>query len=141
MRRSPWLPILMLVALGMYLAPRDGGRPLEYNFDFNPIPRLQEPEQLPNQVQDLFKKSRPATVRVEQSITGGGAPEAIGTGFFIDDQGTLLTAYHVIEGAKFLNVTTQSRQRFRAEVVGFDAAQDVAVLKANVRGRVRNNFV
>lgn len=136
MRRSPWLPILILVALGLYLAPRDAGRPFEYNFDFNPLPRLQEPRELPGQVQDLFRKSRPATVRVEQSSNVYGSPEAIGTGFFIDNKGTLLTAYHVIEGAKFLNVTTQSRQRFRARVVGFDAARDVAVLQAETRGTV-----
>ncbi|WP_045233949.1 S1C family serine protease [Deinococcus pimensis] len=136
MRRSPWLPILLLVAVGLYFAPRESGRPFEFNFDFSPIPRLQSPADLPAEAQDLFRKTRPASVRVEQSQDVYGAPDAIGTGFFIDSKGTLLTAYHVIEGAKFLNVTTVSRQRFRAEVVGFDAARDVAVLKANVRGTV-----
>ena len=136
MRRSPWLPILLLVALGLYFAPRETPRPFDFNLRFEPLPRLQAPEALPQSAQDLFRKTRPATVRVEQSQIQGGAPEAIGTGFFIDDKGTLLTAYHVVEGARFLNVTTVSRQRFRAELVGFDAARDVAVLKANVRGRV-----
>lgn len=136
MRRSPWLPLLLLVGLGLYLAPRQGTTPLDFHFDFNPLPQAQPSKNLPADAAALFKKARPATVRVEQSQNAYGAPDAIGTGFFIDKTGTLLTAYHVIDGARFLNVTTAQNRRYRAEVVGFDAARDVAVLRARVRGDV-----
>ncbi len=137
MRRSPWLPLLLLVGLGLYLAPRQGTPPpLDYHFDFNPLPQVQPSRNLPPDAAELFKQARPATVRVEQSQNAYGQPDAIGTGFFIDKTGTLLTAYHVIDGARYLNVTTAQNRRYRAEVVGFDAARDVAVLRASVRGEV-----
>jgi len=136
MRRSPWLPVLILVAVGLYMAPREGGSPVEFQFDWSPLPRVEAPQHMPSGARDLFVKSRPATVRVEQSGERNGTPDAIGTGFFIDDSGTLLTAYHVVENARHLNVLTVSRMRFRAHLVGFDARRDVAVLKADVRGKV-----
>ena len=136
MRRSPWLPVLLLVGLGLYLAPRQAAAPLDFHFDFNPLPQARPSGNLPPDAADLFKKARPATVRVEQSQNAYGQPDAIGTGFFIDKTGTLLTAYHVIDGARYLNVTTAQNRRYRADVVGFDAARDVAVLKARLSGEV-----
>ncbi|PYE55961.1 S1C family serine protease [Deinococcus yavapaiensis] len=134
MRRSPWIPIFVLLAIGLYFAPREGGRAIDFNLNLNPLPQLESSLKLPADVETLFKKSRPATIRVEQ--VGNDGSQSIGTGFFIDSKGTFLTAYHVIEDGGHVNVTTLSGMRFTANVVGFDVARDIAVLKANVRGTV-----
>lgn len=133
---------MLLLAVGLYFAPRDVGPSLQdglnlpFDLNLNPARELAPSADTPVGIEALFKKSRPASVRIEQRSRPGGPIEGIGTGFFIDKTGTLLTAYHVVEGARYLNVTTSSQRSFRAEVVGFDAARDIAVLKAAVRGDV-----
>lgn len=134
MRRSPWIPIFVLLAIGLYFAPREGGRAIDFNLDLSPLPQLESSLKLPSDVEALFKKTRPATIRVEQ--VGNDGSQSVGTGFFVDEKGTFLTAYHVIEDGGRVNVTTLSGMRFTANVVGFDVARDIAVLKANVRGTV-----
>jgi serine protease Do len=51
-----------------------------------------------------------------------------GSGFIIDRAGLILTNYHVIEAAQRITVTLADGRSFRAEVVGSDAAIDVALL-------------
>jgi S1-C subfamily serine protease len=55
--------------------------------------------------------------------------EGAGSGSVIDKQGHILTNNHVIEDAKAIQVTLPSGKSYQAELVGADAAQDVAVLK------------
>ncbi len=76
------------------------------------------------QAKTLFEKTRPATFKLE--IPG----EGYGTGFFISADGYALTAYHVVErGAKF-DALTPDNLTLPLEVIGFDAAQDIALVKA-----------
>jgi S1-C subfamily serine protease len=59
-----------------------------------------------------------------------GTRQATGSGFLIDAAGTIVTNYHVIEGAKSATATFHSGKR--ADVVGFtkiDAGKDLAVLR------------
>jgi serine protease Do len=51
-----------------------------------------------------------------------------GSGFLIDRAGFILTNNHVIEAAQRITVTLADGRSFRAEVVGADAAIDVALL-------------
>jgi S1-C subfamily serine protease len=55
--------------------------------------------------------------------------EGAGSGSVIDKRGHILTNNHVIEGAQTIQVTLPNGTDYSAEVVGTDAAQDVAVLK------------
>lgn len=135
MRRSPWLPLLIVLALGVYLSPRRGDFPAPPPQGHSASPTLSVPGQLPAGVQQLFVKSRPASVRVEQ-LDGQGNLVAIGSGFFISAQGLFLTAYHVVDGGKMFGVKTVSGQRFFADLVGFDNAADLALLKIRTRGTV-----
>jgi TPR repeat protein len=57
------------------------------------------------------------------------APRASGTGFFITDDGYLLTSYHVIEDADRILLRTGAGT-VPARVVASDKANDVALLKA-----------
>ena len=60
-----------------------------------------------------------------QSATGTSA----GTGFIISEDGYVVTNYHVVEGAKTINVTTHNDEKYSAVLVGQDSTNDVAVLK------------
>ena len=52
-----------------------------------------------------------------------------GSGFIISADGYILTNYHVIEGYSAVEVTTIDSVTYDAEVVGYDALSDVALLK------------
>jgi serine protease Do len=54
---------------------------------------------------------------------------ALGSGFVISPDGLIVTNNHVIEGADEINVVFADARVVRAELVGTDAATDVAVLK------------
>lgn len=52
-----------------------------------------------------------------------------GTGFLITDQGFVVTNYHVISGARLANVHTYDNEAYSAELIGFNAVMDIALLK------------
>lgn len=53
-----------------------------------------------------------------------------GSGVIVDArQGYVITNHHVVENAQQITVTLKDRRRFRAKLVGSDAATDIAVLK------------
>lgn len=86
----------------------------------------------------LYTRLRPATLRIEDCPTPGVAagscaePDGVGTAFLISADGLALTAYHVVEGASNLVAVTADRKRYPLNVVGFDAQNDVALLRVQV---------
>jgi S1-C subfamily serine protease len=60
----------------------------------------------------------------------GESPKATGTGFFISENGFLITCAHVIEGASKVRLVT-SAGTIDAKVVQVDAANDLALLKSD----------
>lgn len=54
-----------------------------------------------------------------------------GSGFIIDSDGYLLTNHHVIAGADEIMVRFSDRSEFKAELIGSDAATDIALLKVD----------
>jgi S1-C subfamily serine protease len=59
------------------------------------------------------------------------AVEGNGSGSVFDKQGHILTNYHVIEGAKSIDVNLFTGESFQAELVGQDPDNDIAVLQIN----------
>ena len=58
-----------------------------------------------------------------------------GTGFFVRQDGYIATNYHVVEGANSITVTFYpSGQSLPAEVVGYSAADDLAVIRVEGNG-------
>lgn len=55
--------------------------------------------------------------------------EALGSGFFIRNDGYILTNHHVIKGAKKITVVTNDNQIFDSKIIGIDEPSDLAVLK------------
>lgn len=82
-----------------------------------------------------FEKVAPAVVIVSTKGVqnyGGFIPkevEGIGSGFIINEEGYILTNYHVIEGAQEVTVTLSDKREVKAKVVNYDQNQDVAMLK------------
>lgn len=61
--------------------------------------------------------------------------DSVGSGFFIDDEGTLVTNYHVIEGAETLDVIMSDGGRYEVTtIVDFCPYRDLAVLKIDLSG-------
>ena len=56
-------------------------------------------------------------------------PAGQGSGFFIREDGYILTNYHVASGANALLVTDHEGREYHAELVGADPTSDLAVLK------------
>jgi S1-C subfamily serine protease len=74
----------------------------------------------------------PSVVSVEASGVGAGAGEdtgsASGTGVIVNADGLILTALHVVSGARSIQVHYADGTQSSASVVGRDASIDVAVL-------------
>ena len=54
-----------------------------------------------------------------------------GTGFFITDEGYIVTNAHILTGAHFANIYTYDNQKYRASLIGYDSEIDIALLKIN----------
>jgi S1-C subfamily serine protease len=61
--------------------------------------------------------------------------ESLGSGFVIDKAGHIVTNYHVIQGAKKVQVSFSGQDEITATVVGKDPSTDVAVLKIDAHAR------
>ena len=59
---------------------------------------------------------------------------ASGTGFFITEDGYILTNHHVVDGASSVSVTLYNGESYDAKVIGSDEDYDIAVIKIDVTG-------
>jgi S1-C subfamily serine protease len=72
------------------------------------------------------------TVPGQMSIFGQTGDQTVsGTGFFITDQGYILTNNHVVEGASEVNIILSDGTQHKATIVGTDLYSDIAVLKTD----------
>lgn len=53
----------------------------------------------------------------------------VGSGFIIDNKGTILTNYHVVNNAQKVSVTLSDGKSYDAKVIGKDEKTDIAVIK------------
>src|SRR5919202_506839 len=60
---------------------------------------------------------------------------ALGSGFVIDKAGHIVTNYHVIAGARSVEVSFSNHDSMKARVVGKDPGTDLALLKVDARSR------
>ncbi len=89
-------------------------------------------------VTKAVKQVGPAVVTVVGTVAGqssffGQSPDQTvsGSGFFISNQGYIVTNNHVVEGAKGLTVVLSSGAQEPATVIGTDQYNDIAVLKVD----------
>ena len=98
-------------------------------------------------LEEVYQGARPATLRVEARVLSrmpGRSVFGVGTGFFVSEEGLLLTAYHVVEAQRLGSSSRRMHyfgvapggEEYRLELVGFDAYLDLALLQAEVDGPV-----
>lgn len=75
-----------------------------------------------------------AAAKILPSVVQVRAGSGSGSGFVLDDQGHVMTNHHVIEGSSRVRLVLADGSAVSAEVVGSDAARDIAVLRADDAG-------
>ena len=90
----------------------------------------------------LYEQCIPAVVQIEsvvQITSRLPAPfslnpnqEGLGSGFFIDGKGHVLTNYHVIESASEVKIMLEDGTEIEAKIVGTDKHNDLAVLQIDI---------
>ena len=71
-----------------------------------------------------------------QTFTEFGLQEASGTGFFIDKEGTGITALHVLEDARFAFIKDNDGHKYPIEkIIGISEKSDLVQFKVNTSGQ------
>ncbi len=122
-----------------------------------PTPTLAEPQvsATPEQVTSASASALEAQVEAVYGQTGSAVvnitsvtyaydfffnpvpQEGTGSGFVYDDEGHIVTNYHVIENAEELSVTLADGETYSAEVVGEDPTNDLAVIRIDAESLPR----
>ena len=139
LRRLTWLLLALLITVfsWSFVTPFKRQPSLAYHHVSQNLPEVVPPS---GAFSEVFNAARPATLRIEaRSPVYLGGPIGVGTGFFISDDGFVLTANHVVDkseisgdvraGVTYVGVSPDGRE-YPLEPVGFDAYLDLALLKA-----------
>jgi S1-C subfamily serine protease len=132
--------LLFVLALGAVLAWRFWPRQPRDGLDPNAAPREVAPRgdlaDYEKTTIDIFRQSSPSvvhitTLEVRQTVFGLDLfqiPKGTGSGFVWDQDGHVVTNYHVIEGASAARLTLADQSSYKARLVGAYPDKDLAVL-------------
>jgi S1-C subfamily serine protease len=135
LRRRVFVGVLAVWAVAITaLVVRGGG-------DDSPAPAAVAPKPSPStsegplSVADIYKTLLPSVVQIKSTggstVSGqkGGATQvATGSGVIVNADGTILTALHVVDGAKAIEISYTDGSKSAATVANSNAAQDTATL-------------
>jgi len=149
--RGIWQVILIIFILGAIIGGLIGSvggyylinnknktSPTEISNNILPTQEVYVPSSLGSFEKDIVnvvKKTMPAVVNistvtlVEDFFFGVYPQSGIGSGFIIDPKGYILTNYHVVEGARKIDVTLSEGKKYTGKIVGYDKRSDLAVIK------------
>ncbi|MGC2694871.1 MAG: trypsin-like peptidase domain-containing protein, partial [Candidatus Angelobacter sp.] len=83
----------------------------------------------------VYKKALPSVVNITSTAVtydffyGAVPQQGMGSGFVIDSEGHILTNFHVVEGARQVEVNTSDKKKYAAQIVGTDPIHDLAVIQ------------
>lgn len=88
-------------------------------------------------VSEAIEKVKPAVVTISTKtivksnnyFQQDSVQEGIGSGFIINEEGYILTNYHVVENAQEVKVLLSTGEEVNATVVNYDAEKDLAMVK------------
>jgi S1-C subfamily serine protease len=93
-------------------------------------------------IQEIYQHRGPGVLQVTSTSVDSSDPffgpqarVSLGSGFVIDEDGYIVTNYHVIESARQIEVNFSGDDRVRAKIVGVDPSTDLALLKINAQAR------
>jgi serine protease Do len=109
------------------------------------------PTELSRSFREVIKTVKDAVVFIDvvETVSQGDAPEnffglptprgpqqreGAGSGFVATEDGYILTNNHVIRNASKIDVMLADGRKFKAEVIGKDAATDIAVIHIDTKG-------
>ena len=76
--------------------------------------------------EEIYNKISPSVVEI---YAESSTESSTGTGFFLDDKGTVVTNYHVIEDCQTAKITLANGSSYQVTAVkGYDANRDIAIL-------------
>jgi putative serine protease PepD len=77
-------------------------------------------------VEELYRQAAPGVVLIQSGADGRG--QGLGSGFVIDEEGTIVTNQHVVAGADEVSVRFDDDTEVPARVLGTDPGSDLALL-------------
>jgi putative serine protease PepD len=92
-------------------------------------------------VERLFNEFKPSVVHIKVigfvRLKNGAIMQAedIGTGFFINKNGDILTNFHVIGNAEKIYVSFLKYKDLKANIIGTDPASDISIIHINPKGK------
>src|SRR5262245_58626276 len=96
---------------------------------------------------EIYKRVSPAVVNITSTTVdfefffNAMPKQGSGSGAIIDVEGHILTNYHVIEGARTLEVTLADKHKLKAKPVGIDPSNDLAVIQIELPRKSSLQFV
>jgi S1-C subfamily serine protease len=92
-------------------------------------------------INEIYRRSRDSVLFIQASIVqeqtspfgppGGQQGVSTGTGFLIDERGSVVTNAHVVESAREVAIRVGENSLVDAELVGSDPANDIALLRVD----------
>ena len=90
---------------------------------------------------EIYQRVSPAVVNITSTTVdfdfffNAMPKQGSGSGAIIDKQGHILTNYHVVEGARTLEVTLSDKRKLKAKIIGADPSNDLAVIRVDPGGK------
>jgi S1-C subfamily serine protease len=139
------LAIGLIIGLAAYWAGSRWGPPVPSVVKalHSPAPTPSEAGLDPTELENvrIYRQAAPAvanvvTRTVEYDFFFNPVPvEGAGSGFLIDNDGHILTNYHVVQGAQTIEVTLGDQSRYKGKLVGSDPNNDIALIQIDLAGR------
>jgi S1-C subfamily serine protease len=90
---------------------------------------------------NVYERVAPSVVSITTQVLRRGfffevPEEGAGSGFILDQEGHILTNYHVVDGAQSIDVSINDDFVAPATVVGIDRRNDIAVLKVEAPAEI-----
>jgi S1-C subfamily serine protease len=91
---------------------------------------------------DIYKKARLATVYITSTTVQRDiffqayTSQNLGSGVIVNDDGFILTNYHVISGGRQIQVTLGDQTRYNATALDIDRSDDLALIKIGPRKKL-----
>lgn len=89
-------------------------------------------------IEEIAELNSDAVVEIQtrgtqRTILGSSVTEGAGSGVIINEEGYIVTNFHVIDETNSITVRLHNGETYSAEVVGYDEQEDIAILKINAQ--------
>jgi S1-C subfamily serine protease len=92
---------------------------------------------------DIYKTAQPATVYITSTTVRRDffyqpvASQSLGSGFLINDDGFILTNFHVVSGSSKIQVTLSDQSQYYATQLDTDRSDDLALIKIALKKKAQ----